>query len=176
MPKTKIQKQEIVKTLKDKLNSAGFMAFLNFHGLSVTKAMELRRALRKINADYMVSKKTLISTAAKEAGLIVDKKILEGEIGVVFSPHGEEEVLAISKEIVIFAKKNPEMLKVVGGIWPTNPPAGGNGGAWIDIDQIKRMASIPSREVLLTQLAFILNQPMASLARVLKEVEQKIKE
>lgn len=174
MPKTKIQKQEIVKTLKDKLSASSFIAFLNFHGLSVAKAMELRRALRKINGDYMVSKKTLISTAAKAVGLAVDKKILEGEIGVAFSAQEENAVLAISKEIVIFAKKNPEMLKIIGGIWSTNPLAGGNGGAWVDIDQIKRMASIPSREVLLIQLAFILSQPMASLARVLnKLVESK---
>lgn len=175
MPKTKIQKQEIVKTLKDKLSASGFIAFLNFHGLSVAKAMELRRALRKIKGDYTVSKKTLISTAVKEAGLTVDKKILEGEIGVAFSAQEENAVLAISKEIVIFAKKNPEMLKIIGGIWSTNPPVGGSVGVWIDIDQIKRMALIPSREVLLTQFAFMLSQPMASLARVLKEVENKIK-
>ena len=71
------QKEEKVKELKKKISSSNFVAFLNFHKLSVKKAMELRRALRKANGDYVVSKKTLISVAAKESGLEIDKKKLE---------------------------------------------------------------------------------------------------
>ena len=177
MSKTKIQKQEIIQKLKDKLASSGFIAFLNFHKLSVAKSIDLRRALKKTGGDYVVSKKTLISIAAKESGLDVDKKKLEGEIGVVVAGKSEDAILAISKEIVLFAKKNAEMLKIIGGIWSAsaNPPTGGGGGAWANADQIKRLAAIPPREVLLTQLAFIVSQPMANLARVLKEVETKIK-
>ena len=166
MPKTKIQKQESINILKEKLSLSGFIVFLNFHGLSVAKATELRRALRKAGGDYMVAKKTLISIAAKEAGFDVDKKKLEGEAAVAVAGREENAILAVAKEIANFAKKNAEMLKIIGGIWS---------GAWADVEQIRRLAAIPGRDILLTQLAFMLLQPMASFARVLKEVEQKIK-
>ena len=159
---TKQKKSEIVKKLKEKLGASGFVAFLNFHGLSVAKVMELRKALKTAGADYSVSKKTLFGVAAKEAGLELDKKTLEGEIGAVFAK-GEDEALASSKEVAIFARKNKDMLKIIGGFWQK---------AWIDANEIKRLAAIPSREVLLTQLAFILSQPVASLARVLNEIKR----
>lgn len=160
---TKQKKSEIVKKLKDKLGASGFIAFLNFHGLSVAKGMELRRALKKAGADYLVSKKTLLGVAAKEAGLEVSREKLEGEIGAVFAK-GEDEALASSKEVAIFARKNRDMLKIIGGFWQK---------AWIGADEIKRLAAIPTREVLLTQLAFMLSQPVASLARVLSELSKK---
>jgi len=164
------QKEEKVKELKKKISSSNFVAFLNFHKLSVKKAMELRRALRKANGDYVVSKKTLISVAAKESGLEIDKKKLEGEIGVAFGGDKEDTMLSIAKEIANFAKKNSEMLKIIGGIWSANSAGGGE---WADVNQVKRLASIPGKEVLLTQLAFMLNQPISSLARILSEVSKK---
>lgn len=173
---TKQQKSEIVKKLKEKLDASGFVAFLNFHGLSVAKAMELRKALRKAGGDYSVSKKTLLGVAAKDAGLELDKKTLEGEIGGVFAK-GENEALASSKEIANFARKNKDMLKIIGGFW--SAPSGrdlakGGQKRWIDANEIKRLAAIPAREILLTQLAFMLSQPVASLARALQEVEKKL--
>lgn len=164
MPVTRKQKEGAVKKLKEKLGASSFIAFLNFHGLSVKKAMELRRALRKAGADYSVSKKTLLGVAVKDAGLELDKKILEGEIGAVFAK-GEDGALASSKEVANFARKNKDMLKIIGGFWQK---------AWIGADEIKRLAAIPAREVLLTQLAFMLSQPVASLARALQEVEKNL--
>jgi len=158
------QKEEIVKELKKKITSSNFVAFLNFHKLSVKKAMELRRALRKANGDYVVAKKTLIAVAAKEAGLELDKKKLDGEVGIALGGDNEDTMLASAKEIAQFARKNSEMLKIIGGIW---------NGEWADVAQVKRLAAIPGREILLTQLAFILTQPVSSLARVLSEVSKK---
>jgi len=164
---TRKQKEESVKNIKDKLSKANFIAFVNFHGLSVAKAQVLRRALRKSGADYLVAKKTLFSVAAKESGLEIDKKQLEGEVGVAIGGEGEDVVLAIAKELANFAKKNKEMLKIIGGLWSK---------AWVGADEIKKLAAIPPREVLLTQLAFMLSQPVASLARVLNSVGEKLKE
>ena len=160
---TRKQKEETVKKLKDKLGKSSFIAFLNFHGLSVAKASELRRILKKAGAEYMVAKKTLVGVAAKEAGLEVDKKKLDGEIGVAFGGAQEETNLATAKEIATFSRKNKDILKIIGGFW--------NNG-WIGIDEIKTLAAIPPRETLFTQLAYMLNQPVASFARVLNEVSK----
>ena len=163
---TRKQKEETVKKLKEKLALSSFIAFLNFHGLSVAKASELRRALRKVGAGYMVAKKTLLGVAAREAGLEIGKEKLIGEVGIATGGANEETMLATTKEISTFAKKNKDMLKIIGGFWQRG---------WIDLAEIKRLASIPPREALLTQLAFILSQPIASLARVLSEVSKKEK-
>ena len=161
---TRKQKEETVKKLKDKLGSSSFIAFLNFHGLSVAKASELRRALKKVGADYMVAKKTLLGVAAKDIGLEIDRKKLDGEVGVAVGGESEDTMLASAKEIAIFARKNKDILKIIGGLWNK---------AWVDDMEVKRLAAIPSREILLTQLAFMLSQPVASLARVLVEVNKK---
>ncbi|KKT41585.1 MAG: 50S ribosomal protein L10 [Candidatus Giovannonibacteria bacterium GW2011_GWA2_44_13b] len=160
---TRKQKKESVKLIKEKLSKANFIAFVNFHGLSVAKGQQLRRALRKIGAEYMVAKKTLFGVAAKESGLEIDKKKLEGEVGVAIGGEGEDVVLAIAKELAAFVRKNKEMLKIIGGLWSK---------AWVGADEMKKLASIPPREILLTQLAFMLSQPVASLARVLKKVSE----
>ena len=153
-----------MKKVKEKITSSSFIAFLNFHGLSVAKASELRRALRKAGADYMVAKKTLLGVAAKDIGLEIDKKKLEGEIGVALGVETEDAMLAAAKEIATFARKNKDILKIIGGFWQK---------VWIDQAEIKRLAGIPPREVLLTQLAFMLSQPVSGLARVLEKVREK---
>lgn len=165
MSVTRKQKEESVKTIKDKLATSDFIAFLNFHGLTVAKASELRRALRKAEGGYIVSKKTLLGVAAKESGLDLDIKKLEGEIGVAVGGKSEDSNLSAAKEIATFARKNKDILKIIGGLWNKD---------WIGEEEIKKLAAIPSREILLTQLAFMLTQPVASFARVLQKVGEKL--
>ena len=160
---TRKQKEETVNKLKDKLSKSSFVAFLNFHGLSVAKAQELRRALKKVGAEYIVAKKTLLGVAARAVGLEVGREKLGGEVGITIGEANEESILAIAKEVATFAKKNKDILKIIGGLWEKR---------WIDETEIKRLASIPPREVLLTQLAFMLSQPVSSLARVLNKVSE----
>lgn len=164
---TRKQKEDIVGKLKDKLASSNFIAFLNFHGLSVAKAMELRRLLKKVGAEYVVAKKTLLGIAAKETGLEVGQKKLEGEIGMATGGASEEEMLNATKAIFMFAKKNKDALKIIGGFWQRG---------WIGAEEIKKWAAVPPREVLLTQLAFMLSQPIAGLARAFNAVGDKLKE
>ena len=169
MPTNRKQKEKIVVEFKKKLKTSSFVAFLNFHGLSVAKATQLRRSLRKSNAEYIVGKKTLLGVASKEAGLELDLKKLEGEVGVVFSDKDEDLILTTVKEISTFARKNADILKIIGGFWYAHS----GGKAWIDTAEIKRLALIPSRETLLTQLAFMLTQPIAGLARVLNKLSEQ---
>ena len=103
---TKQKKSEIVKKLKEKFGASNFIALLNFHGLSVAKATELRRALKKAGVEYFVTKKTLLGKAARDAGLEIGKEKLAGEIGIVIGGTAEESMLAASKEISGFAKNN----------------------------------------------------------------------
>ena len=161
---TRKQKEEVVAELKKKLSAASFIGFVNFHNMTVQKASEFRRALHKQHAGYVVGKKTLLGVAAKNAGLEVDQKKLTGEVGGVLGGAGEDAALGAAKEVAAFARKNAEILKIIGGFWDKS---------WIELPDVKRLAAIPSREILLTQLAYMLTQPMASLARALAEVSKK---
>lgn len=156
MPITKEKKAQIIEEIKKLLEKANILVFVNFHGLSVAKERKLRNLLRKSNIAYKVAKKTLLKRA------LPDTPELEGEIGIA-AGYGEanEAPQIISK----FIKEQKEGLKILGGIYESK---------FVDDGVIKRLAAIPSREVLLTQLAFVLSQPAASFARVLKEVEKKL--
>ena len=162
MPITKAKKIEIIEELKKLFQKASILVFVNFHGLSVAKERKLRSLLRKAEIKYKVAKKTLLRR------VLPDLPKLEGEIGIVA---GYGEVTEAPGIISKFIKEEGGLpagrqgLKIIGGIYESK---------FADESIIKRLGSIPSLEILLTQLAFILSQPIASLARSFKEVEKKL--
>lgn len=159
MPLTRAKKEEIVKDLKGRIKDAGIMLFANFHGLSVAKATDLRKLLRKESGSYLVVKKTLLDIAFRESDITVPKK-LEGEVGILF---GTDDALKTLKSIVVFAKANKEIFRILGGIFD---------GSFIDDLAIKRFAAIPSREALLAQLLNVLSSPASGFVSVLRAVER----
>lgn len=165
MPINKAKKESIIEEVKKLIDKASILVFLNFHGLSVAKERKLRTVLRGAEIKYKIAKKTLLKRALESAGY-KDVPKMEGEIGVV-AAYGE--VTLPPQLIAKFIKEQGGLpagrqgLKIIGGIYESK---------FVDADIIKQLASIPSREVLLTQLAFMLTQPVASFARVLKEVEK----
>lgn len=161
MPITKAKKTAIIDELKKLFEKASILVFVNFHGLSVAKERKLRREFRKNEIKYKVAKKTLLKRALEAVGL-ADMPKLEGEIGIAA---GYGEVTEAPRIISQFIKKEKDGLKIIGGIYESK---------FADESIIKRLGSIPSREILLTQLAFILSQPVAGLARSFKEVEKKL--
>ncbi|OGF66454.1 50S ribosomal protein L10 [Candidatus Giovannonibacteria bacterium RIFCSPHIGHO2_02_FULL_43_32] len=160
MPITREKKETIITDLKKLIEKASILVFVNFHGLSVAKERKLRGQLRGADIKYKVAKKTLLKKVLESAGFM-DAPKLEGEIGVVA---GYSEVTKPPALLVKFIKGEKEGLKIIGGIYESK---------YVGADIIKQLGAIPSREVLLTQIAFILSQPVASLARALSEVSKK---
>ena len=160
MPINKAKKASIIEEVKKLIDKASILVFVNFHGLSVAKERRLRNNLRKSDIKFKVAKKTLLKRALEAAGF-ADIPKLEGEIGVIA---GYGEVIEPPQIIAKFIKQEKEGLAIIGGIYESK---------FVDVGVIKQLASIPSREALLTQLAFILNQPIASFARALSEVSKK---
>lgn len=136
------------------------MVFVNFHGLSVAKSTKLRKELRALGVGYNVLKKTLLKRVLDSFGF-TDVPKLQGEVGVVYT---SGDVTEAPRAVAKFIKQEKEGLSILGGIYESK---------FVGDDVIKRLAAIPSREVLLTQLAFILTQPVASFARALQEVQKK---
>lgn len=136
------------------------LMFVNFHGLSVAKSTKLRKELRALGIGYNVVKKTLLKRVLDSFGF-TDVPTLNGEVGVVYS---SGDVTEAPRVVAKFIKQEKEGLAILGGIYESK---------FVGDDVIKRLAAIPSREILLTQLAFILTQPMAGFARAVEEVRQK---
>lgn len=157
---TKNKKSAIIEQYTDILKGSSILMFVNFHGLSVAKSTRLRKELRASGIGYNVVKKTLLKRILDSFGF-TDVPKLDGEVGVVYS---SGEVTEAPRIVTKFIKQEKEGLVILGGVYESK---------FVGEDVMKRLAAIPSREVLLTQLAFILTQPVAGLARALEEVKKK---
>jgi large subunit ribosomal protein L10 len=156
---TKSKKQSVIEEYSQKLKGQALLMFVNFHGLSVAKSTKLRKELRASGIGYNVLKKTLLKRVLDSLGF-TDVPKLNGEVGVIYATG---EVTEAPRIVAKFIKQEKEGLVILGGVYESKS---------VGDDVIKRLAAIPSREVLLTQLAFILTQPVAGFARALQEVSK----
>ena len=139
-------KDKVVAELADKLRSAKALYYTDFTGLNVKRMTDLRRRLRKANVEYVVIKNTLALRAVNESGLTGDR--LRGPTGVIIS----NDPVGAAKLLTDFAKENDQRPSVKGGLFEGRP---------LDADQVKKMASMPSREQMLAELGASLQYPMA---------------
>lgn len=153
---TKSKKEEIIKDLQNAFDSSKSIVFVNFHGLKVGDETMLRQDLRKNGVGYKVSRKTLIRKALvnKAEG---EMPSLEGEVALAYSI----DPIASAREVFNFQKTHKSPLKIVGGVYE---------GRFVDGAYMTEIATIPSREVLLSKIAFLLKSPMQRLAIAVNEV------
>lgn len=156
MPSQKIleQKKEVVKKLSEKIKKATTIIFAEFIGLTVEQDTELRCALRKANIDYSVVKNTLTNLAAKENNLAELEPYFNGSTAMAIST---DDLVAPAKVLVEYAKKY-DKLKIKVGVVE---------GKIIKLDEIKFLAELPSREVIISQVLAGLNSPIVGLVNVL---------
>lgn len=152
---SKSKKQEVVKEIGEKLKKSKLTLFSDFHGVSVAKLQGLRKTLKRADAEYKVSKKTLIDRALSETGVSLRTKGLQGELGVTFG-YGDEVTTA--KALVRFAREN-ETFAVLAGIL---------GSRVLAQKEVAALAKLPPREVLLAQVAMAMAGPMRGLAIALQ--------
>ena len=155
MAKTKSQKAETLAGLTDTLKAAKGVVFVDFRGLTVKDASALRRQAKKEGVSYVVAKKTLIGLAAKNANLEgVESDKLMGNIGVAMSDSDE---IAAARVLSAF-KKGKESFKILGGIFERK---------FVGADVVNSLASLPTKNELLSQVLRVMQGPIAGFARVL---------
>jgi large subunit ribosomal protein L10 len=151
----KTQKEKIVKELVDKFKHQKIAVFTDFQGISVSQARELRRLLKKNDAEYKVAKKTLFDRALESTGINIKTKNLVGEIGVAF---GYGDQIAPVQTLFKFSKQN-ETFKLLAGIL---------GDRILESKEILALAKLPSREILLAQLIGTMHVTLRGLMNVLQ--------
>jgi len=158
----KEQKAEAVEVLTEKLKKAKVAVLTDYRGLKVSQIQELRGKLRSGNVEYRVVKNTLARRAAEAAGYPALESELRGPVAIAF---GYDDLSLPPKLINEFVRTTRLKVDMVGGLVE---------GRVVNRDQIKQLADLPSREVLLSQLLGTLQSPVAQLVGILQTPVQQL--
>lgn len=148
-------KSQNVEEIKEKINKAQTVVLVDYRGLNVEQLTELRSEYRKANVEYKVYKNTMMRFAFKDSGFEEFNEHLTGPNAIAF---GYDDPVQVAKITADFAKKN-EQIEIKAGIVD---------GKIINVDGVKELASLPSREVLIAQTLGGLNAPIQGFANVLQ--------
>ncbi len=158
-----------VAELKEKFSSSAGVVLTEYRGLTVKALKELRRNLGD-DATYAVSKNTLTTIAAREAGVDGLEEHLVGPTAIAFI---DGDPVTVAKGLRDFARTNP-LLVIKGGVLD---------GKFLDSDEVRKLADLESREVLLAKVAggmqgvlqqanYLVSAPLSQAARLLAALEQ----
>ena len=152
-----VKKVELVEELSEKIKMSSALYFTKYTGMNVEQASDLRQSFTDNSVEFVVSKNTLTKIAAEKAGLDKDmfNEFLSGQIAIAYAG---DDPTAPAKVIKNFSKEN-ECLEVVGLYFD---------GELYNPEKYKEIASLPSREELLTKFVVALNYPMTSVLYSLK--------
>ena len=152
------EKALVVQSLREGFERNKIAFLVGVEGLTVSQLQDLRKNLRSNNSHLKIAKARLMKKAvAGFDGVDQLSEFFKNQVGLVFV---EQEAPAAAKVLRNFAKENEAFKLVVGYV----------DNRIYDKQSIERIASIPSREVLLSQLAAVLKAPVAGLARALNQV------
>jgi large subunit ribosomal protein L10 len=149
------EKVAVVAEVRDKLAGADAALLTEYRGMNVKALANLRRQLRPNGGEYKVYKNTLVRFAAREAGADELEPMLTGPTAITFVTG---DAAAVAKTLRDFAKTNPNLV-VKGGLLGTKV---------LSADDVQALADLPSREVLLAQLAGAFQAPLVKMAGLLQ--------
>ena len=150
-----------IAEIKEFISNAKATILVDFCGLTVAQDTKFRVEMRKAGIKYIVVKNTLLRIAAQEAGVEGLEPSLEKNTAIAVAP---EDPVAVAKIICDFAKTNKE-LKVKAGILD---------GKVISADEVKALAALPPKEVLVAKLLGSMNSPISGFVGVLQGTIRKV--
>ena len=156
-------KKPVVEEISELLNGAATAVVVDYRGLTVAEDTELRKQLREAGVVYKVYKNTMINFAIKGTEFEGLAEYLEGPTAIAIC---KEDATAAARVLAKFAK-TAEALEIKGGVVD---------GVYYDAAGIGQIASIPSREVLLSKLLGSMQSPVTNFARVIKQIAEKNEE
>lgn len=155
------EKEQLVSELRSKIDGATALYFTDFTGLNVKRMTDLRRRLRKAGVEYVVIKNTLALRAVNESGLTGSK--LKGPTGVVVS----KDAAAAAKVLVDFARENEQKPTLKGGLVE---------GEVVSEADVKKLATLPSKEVALSLMAGAMNGVLMVFALALEARKEQLEQ
>ena len=153
-------KQPVVQEISKAIEGAQSVVLVDHRGLTVQQDTELRKQLREAGVTYKVYKNTMMNFAFKGTDCEGLSDLLNGPSAIAVS---KDDATAPARILCEFAKKAPK-LEVKGGVVE---------GKVLDVAAIGEVAQIPSKDVLLGRLFGSFQSPIASFARVVKQIAEK---
>ncbi len=154
------EKVAVVDEVKSRFQSASGAVLTEYRGLDVTAISQLRRALRDAGGEYKIYKNTLVRFAARDLGLEIDE-LLTGPTAIAFV---DGDAAAVAKTLRDTARTNPALV-VKGGLLGTKA---------LSADDVRALADLPSREVLLAQVAGAMAAPLQQFAGLLQALPRNL--
>ena len=153
-------KKVVVEEIKEKISASKSVLIAHYDRLTVKEVTDLRNRFRAISCEYKVYKNTLVRKAFDELGVTDFDSDLNGATAYIFCPDETSACSALAKAV----KENPALAdKIV-------PKCAYVSGAYVDAEGVKKLAAIPSREVLIAKMLGCLQSPIVNLAFVLKAI------
>lgn len=153
-------KQPIVEEIKAKIDGAATVVLVDYRGFTVEQDTKLRKGLREAGCEYKVYKNTLMKRAFEGTDFAQLDNLLDGPSAIAISKEDATAPIRVLNNVA----KEAEALEFKGAVVE---------GTLYDIDGIKSLASIPSREELISKLLGSLQSPITNLARVLNQIAEK---
>lgn len=150
----RIKKEETVESLVEKLNQAKTVVLTDQSGLPVSLASQLKKNLKGVEAESLVTKNTLLKIASNQAGYDIPEKALNGPTATIFA-FGDE--IAPIKELTAFAKINEKPTIKIGFLDKN----------LLSVERINQLAKLPSKEVLRGKAVDALASPLYGVVSVL---------
>jgi len=162
MPNSQIleQKKQVVASITETFKASAAGVLIDYRGLSVAEDTELRNKFREAGVTYTVIKNTLTRFAAKEVGFDELDDVLHGPTSLATS---ETDVIAPAKIIAEFAKTHP-VVEIKAGFVE---------GKIVSVDDVKALAAIPSKEILLARMLGSLMGPLTGLTVALNAIVER---
>lgn len=156
MPKTRLQKQVILRDLSEKVKKSKSIFFAKFSGLGVKENEDLRRQLDAEQSEYYVAKKTLLKIAMKDMNVEgLDVRDLDGQLAAIF---GYEDQVIPAKIVDKFREKNEGKIEFVGGVLDNR---------FYGASEVVALAKLPSKTELYAKMVGSLNAPISGFVNVL---------
>lgn len=152
MPKSKLQKQDALEKIKQKITSAKSVVFTDYKGMKMIDLQELRKGIKAKGGNFEIAKITLVTRAFDNPK--VKELANKASLAIAYSVTDE---VGVPKEIKAYGKKNPN-IKILGGFYEGN---------FLSAEEMTRLADIPSKEELIIKLLGTLNSPMSKMLNIL---------
>lgn len=154
------EKVAVVDEVRAKFKAADAAVLTEYRGLNVSATAELRRALRAAGGEFKIYKNTLVRFAARDLGMEIDD-LLTGPTAIAFI---EGDPVNVAKALRDFAKTNPALI-IKGGVL---------GDKLLSEGDVKALADVEPREVLLAKLAGAMAAPMQQFAGLLQALPRNL--
>ena len=160
--KTRERKQTDLNALTEQLNSSKSAMIVSFNKLTVGKDQEFRNRIRDAGAQFQVVKNTLARLAVKGTPYEGASEYFKGVTGIAWT---DNDAVILSKTVSKFVKDNADIYTFKAGIVE---------GRVVDLKQVESIASLPSKEELISKLMFVINAQAQRIVTVINAVPRNL--